>query len=144
MVLSVTVLHSPQAVAYYLTVCMMEFLSFKVWVDCTSDFRIYVTDCVSDLMKLSFISGKILNDDIPLKEYKIEEKNFVVVMVTKVGLFPNEYLLIEWIYINILFLLLFFLHEYTGNQKSETTPKIRDFFFFLSFKIRRKQNVLEF
>ncbi|XP_059399162.1 UV excision repair protein RAD23 homolog B-like [Carassius carassius] len=28
-------------------------------------------------------SGKILNDDIPLKEYKIDEKNFVVVMVTK-------------------------------------------------------------
>ncbi|XP_027015536.1 RAD23 homolog A, nucleotide excision repair protein b [Tachysurus fulvidraco] len=28
-------------------------------------------------------AGKILNDDIPLKEYKIEEKNFVVVMITK-------------------------------------------------------------
>lgn len=28
--------------------------------------------------------GKILNDDVPLKEYKIDEKNFVVVMVTKV------------------------------------------------------------
>ncbi|KAG2464225.1 RD23B protein, partial [Polypterus senegalus] len=30
------------------------------------------------------VSGKILNDDIPLKDYKIDEKNFVVVMVTKV------------------------------------------------------------
>ncbi len=28
-----------------------------------------------------------MNDDIPLKEYKIDEKNFVVVMVTKVKLF---------------------------------------------------------
>lgn len=29
--------------------------------------------------------GKILNDDTALKEYKIDEKNFVVVMVTKVS-----------------------------------------------------------
>ena len=28
--------------------------------------------------------GKILNDDQPLSEYKIDEKGFVVVMVTKV------------------------------------------------------------
>ena len=31
------------------------------------------------------ILGKILNDDTALKEYKIDEKNFVVVMVTKVS-----------------------------------------------------------
>ena len=29
-------------------------------------------------------TGKILEDDKPLSNYKIEEKNFVVVMVTKV------------------------------------------------------------
>ncbi|KAJ7993157.1 hypothetical protein DPEC_G00269510 [Dallia pectoralis] len=28
-------------------------------------------------------AGKILNDDIPLKDYRIDQKNFVVVMVTK-------------------------------------------------------------
>ena len=31
------------------------------------------------------VLGKILNDDTALKEYKIDEKNFVVVMVTKVS-----------------------------------------------------------
>ena len=35
--------------------------------------------------------GKILNDDQPLSEYKIDEKGFVVVMVTKVIIF-NSYL----------------------------------------------------
>lgn len=32
-----------------------------------------------------FSLGKILNDDTALKEYKIDEKNFVVVMVAKVS-----------------------------------------------------------
>ncbi|CAF91196.1 unnamed protein product, partial [Tetraodon nigroviridis] len=30
-------------------------------------------------------AGKILQDDTPIKEYKIDERNFVVVMVSKVG-----------------------------------------------------------
>lgn len=29
-------------------------------------------------------AGKILQDDTPIKEYKIDERNFVVVMVSKV------------------------------------------------------------
>ncbi|KFP19132.1 UV excision repair protein RAD23 A, partial [Egretta garzetta] len=28
-------------------------------------------------------AGKILSDDVPICEYRIDEKNFVVVMVTK-------------------------------------------------------------
>lgn len=38
------------------------------------------------------VSGKILNDDTPLKEYKIDEKNFVVVMVTKVSVTSDGYI----------------------------------------------------
>ena len=30
-------------------------------------------------------AGKILSDNVPIKKYHIDEKNFVVVMVTKVG-----------------------------------------------------------
>lgn len=33
-------------------------------------------------------AGKILQDDMPIKDYKIDEKNFVVVMVSKVRLTP--------------------------------------------------------
>lgn len=39
----------------------------------------------SDLILILVYTGKILNDDTPLKEYKIDEKNFVVVMITKVN-----------------------------------------------------------
>ena len=36
-------------------------------------------------IEIFFFSGKILNDDQPVSEYKIDEKGFVVVMVTKVS-----------------------------------------------------------
>jgi hypothetical protein len=35
---------------------------------------------------LVYSTGKILSDDSPIKEYKIDDKSFVVVMVTKVGI----------------------------------------------------------
>lgn len=34
-------------------------------------------------------AGKILQDDTPIKDYKIDEKNFVVVMVSKVRSYCN-------------------------------------------------------
>lgn len=34
-------------------------------------------------------AGKILQDDTPIKDYKIDEKNFVVVMVSKVRCYFN-------------------------------------------------------
>lgn len=45
-------------------------------------------------------AGKILSDDTALKEYKIDEKNFVVVMVTKVS-----------------FMLLLYLHACESSQR---------------------------
>lgn len=35
-------------------------------------------------------AGKILQDDKPIKEYEIDEKNFVVVMVSKVSLYRTD------------------------------------------------------
>lgn len=55
-------------------------------------------------MSLTFflpeLLGKILSDDTALKEYKIDEKNFVVVMVTKVS-----------------FVLLMYFYAYESSQK---------------------------
>lgn len=50
------------------------------------------------------VPGKILNDDTALKEYKIDEKNFVVVMVTKVSL-----TLALYIFMHVRFVFLFFI-----------------------------------
>ena len=42
------------------------------------------------------ISGKILEDEKTVESYKIEEKNFVVIMVTKVSWYNLKHLLIVW------------------------------------------------
>lgn len=42
--------------------------------------RVEILNCPTNFV----IPGKILDDDKPVSFYKIEEKNFVVVMVTKV------------------------------------------------------------
>jgi len=34
-------------------------------------------------------AGKILSDDVPIRDYRIDEKNFVVVMVTKACPIPH-------------------------------------------------------
>lgn len=46
------------------------------------------------------VLGKILNDDTALKEYKIDEKNFVVVMVTKVSFSCILYVFMHVIFLN--------------------------------------------
>ena len=39
-----------------------------------------------NVFKILFLpAGKILNDDNPISEYKIDDKSFVVVMLTKVS-----------------------------------------------------------
>lgn len=48
--------------------------------------------------------GKILNDETALKEYKIDEKNFVVVMVTKVS--SNFFWIGSFINLILLFLVM--------------------------------------
>lgn len=37
-------------------------------------------------------AGKILEDNTPIKDYKIDEKSFVVVMVSKVRSFCDNYI----------------------------------------------------
>lgn len=52
------------------------------------------------------VLGKILNDDTALKEYKIDEKNFVVVMVTKVSLTLALYI---FMHVRFVFVFVFYI-----------------------------------
>lgn len=61
-----------------------------------------------------YLPGKILNDDTALKEYKIDEKNFVVVMVTKV----SKSLFLKGKFLS-LFFIVFTCHKTNGNLFSE-------------------------
>lgn len=65
--------------------------TFKIEIDCEETVKALKEKIEQEKGKDSFpvagqkliYAGKILNDDTALKEYKIDEKNFVVVMVTK-------------------------------------------------------------
>lgn len=64
------------------TVILCNFLfSLLEWSTCI---HVHVWQLVSHWTESCLFLGKILNDDQPLTEYNIEEKGFVVVMVTKV------------------------------------------------------------
>lgn len=66
--------------------------------------------------------GKILNDDTALNEYKIDEKNFVVVMVTKVS-----YFFILLFVDTALLLTLLFFWTYSGLVKNLDTDCFVDY-----------------
>ena len=72
---------------------------FPVFKSSASVKYCYVGFCETLSWLYDSVLGKILNDDQPLSEYKIDEKGFVVVMVTKVknvfcyhGISPLEHL----------------------------------------------------
>ena len=58
---------------------------FPVFESCSASVNCCYVGFYETLSWLCYsVLGKILNDDQPLTEYKIDEKGFVVVMVTKV------------------------------------------------------------
>lgn len=58
---------------------------FPVFESCSASVNCCYVGFYETLSWLCYsVLGKILNDDQPLSEYKIDEKGFVVVMVTKV------------------------------------------------------------
>uniref|UniRef100_A0A8D0L535 UV excision repair protein RAD23 n=1 Tax=Sphenodon punctatus TaxID=8508 RepID=A0A8D0L535_SPHPU len=80
-----------------ITLKTLQQQTFKIDIDPEETVRALKEKIESEKGKDSFpvagqkliYAGKILNDDTALKEYKIDEKNFVVVMVTKVTATPT-------------------------------------------------------
>ncbi|XP_069818115.1 UV excision repair protein RAD23 homolog B [Dendropsophus ebraccatus] len=74
-----------------ITMKTLQQQTFKIDIDCEETVKALKEKIEQEKGKDAFpvagqkliYAGKILNDDTALKEYKIDEKNFVVVMVTK-------------------------------------------------------------
>lgn len=64
--------------------CNLMLISCSLFWNEVHTYNVHVWQLVSHWTESCLFLGKILNDDQPLTEYNIEEKGFVVVMVTKV------------------------------------------------------------
>ncbi|XP_063150482.1 UV excision repair protein RAD23 homolog A isoform X1 [Candoia aspera] len=81
----------PLAMAVTVTLKTLQQQTFKIRMEPDETVRVLKEKIEAEKGKEAFpvsgqkliYAGKILSDDVPIKEYKIDEKNFVVVMVTK-------------------------------------------------------------
>ena len=78
---------------FCLTSIVSSIHEFPVFESCSASVNCCYVGFYETLSWLCYsVLGKILNDDQPLTEYKIDEKGFVVVMVTKV----KNFFLLRW------------------------------------------------
>ncbi|XP_067416567.1 UV excision repair protein RAD23 homolog A [Emydura macquarii macquarii] len=81
----------PPAMAVTITLKTLQQQTFKIRMEPEETVRVLKEKIEAEKGKEAFpvsgqkliYAGKILSDDVAIKEYKIDEKNFVVVMVTK-------------------------------------------------------------
>ncbi|XP_053868431.1 UV excision repair protein RAD23 homolog A isoform X2 [Malaclemys terrapin pileata] len=82
---------APPAMAVTVTLKTLQQQTFKIRMEPEETVRVLKEKIEAEKGKEAFpvsgqkliYAGKILSDDVAIKEYKIDEKNFVVVMVTK-------------------------------------------------------------